>query len=120
MITSKENEFKCSLTVMGAFMQPQGQVQVILNLLMNHLNPQVSLDLPRFCIDVNENGEIECEDGFDNELIEKLKSYGHNIKYPITGYAKGVFGRGQIILLKESGVLCGGSDGRGDGMCIGY
>lgn len=120
MITTKDNEFKCSLTVMGAFMQPQGQVQVILNLLKNHLNPQISLDYPRFCINVNEDGEIEFEDGFNDEIIKELRLLGHNIKYPVVGYERGVFGRGQVILLNNNRVLCGGSDGRGDGMCIGF
>jgi gamma-glutamyltranspeptidase/glutathione hydrolase len=38
----------------------------------------------------------------------------------VSGYARGLFGRGQIILREvESGVLWGGSDPRADGCAMG-
>jgi gamma-glutamyltranspeptidase/glutathione hydrolase len=43
---------------------------------------------------------------------------GHPVEV-VSGYARAIFGRGQIIQrLPESGVLCGGSDPRADGCAM--
>ena len=105
-----------SYGVMGGFMQPQGHVQVLSALVDGGLDPQSALDLPRFCIDVEESGgRVAIEDGMPQDTYSSLEKMGHPV-YSVTGYERALFGRGQVILRDaESGVLCGGSDPRADG-----
>jgi gamma-glutamyltranspeptidase/glutathione hydrolase len=104
-----------SYGVMGGFMQPQGHVQVLSALKDAGLDPQSALDLPRFCIDVEESGgKVAIEEGMPKETTDALQKMGHPL-YGVTGYERALFGRGQVILRDEFGVLCGGSDPRADG-----
>jgi gamma-glutamyltranspeptidase/glutathione hydrolase len=105
-----------SYGVMGGFMQPQGHVQVLSALKDANLDPQSALDLPRFCIDIDEaGGKVAIEEGMPKETIDALQKMGHPI-YEVSGYERAMFGRGQVIMRdNESGVLCGGSDPRADG-----
>jgi gamma-glutamyltranspeptidase/glutathione hydrolase len=109
--------------VMGGFMQPQGHAQVLLNMLAFKYDPQAALDAPRFCIGAegipgDGNGRtVFLEDGISKEVCEKLKAMGHQAEM-VTGYKRGVFGRGQLIRSHvEDGaiVYSAGSDPRGDG-----
>ena len=95
--------------VMGGFMQPQGHVQVIINMLDYNLNPQAALDYPRW--KWNSGLDVSLEDSFDIRLAEELKNRGHLIGRETTD---GAFGRGQIILRNEAGVLCAGTEPRSD------
>ena len=107
-----------SFGVMGGFMQPQGHVQVFLSL-MDDTDPQSALDVPRFCIDVeDQGGRVALEKGIPLESMACLAEMGHPI-YPVTGYSRALFGRGQIILRDPiSGVLTAGSDPRADGCAM--
>lgn len=106
-------------------MQPQGHVQVLLNYIHGKLNPQASIDFPRYCIPAGyvqqadrEQDIVWVEEGMPNEILEYLKKLGHHIVVK-SGYERSLFGRGQMIF-KKDGVLCGGSDSRADGCAIGY
>lgn len=96
--------------VMGAFMQPQGHVQVIMNTVDFHMNPQDCLDAPRWQWIKEKN--IEVEPGFPAGTIESLINKGHNIC--INPEPAG-FGRGQIIWRDENGIMAGGTEPRADG-----
>jgi len=108
-----------SYGVMGGFMQPQGHVQVLSSLVDDGLDPQSALDLPRFCIDVEESGgRVALEEGMPDDVISDLQKMGHPV-YSVSGYDRALFGRGQVILRDaETGVLCAGSDPRADGCAM--
>ncbi|MEK6751180.1 MAG: gamma-glutamyltransferase [Chloroflexota bacterium] len=117
MVTREsDNSLYASYGVMGGFMQPQGHVQVLSALADGRLDPQSVLDLPRFCIDVDEaGGRVAIEEGMPKETMDALQKLGHPL-YEVTGYERALFGRGQVILRDaETGVLCAGSDMRADG-----
>jgi gamma-glutamyltranspeptidase/glutathione hydrolase len=92
----------------------------VLSALVDHkLDPQAALDLPRFCIDVEESGgRVAVEEGMPKKTMDALKKLGHPL-YEVSGYDRALFGRGQVILRDAaSGVLCAGSDPRADGCAM--
>ncbi|QWC00342.1 gamma-glutamyltransferase [Mycoplasmatota bacterium] len=82
--------------VMGGFMQPQGHLQVLMNMFDFGMNPQEALDAPRFRWDKELN--VALEPYFDPSIEEKLKSLGHKVSID---HSRGGFGRGQIIFNKK-------------------
>ena len=120
MVTREsDNSLFASYGVMGGFMQPQGHVQVLSALVDDGFDPQAALDLPRFCIDVEESGgRVAFEEGMSQETISGLKKLGHPV-HLVSGYERALFGRGQVILRDpRSGVLSAGSDPRADGCAM--
>jgi gamma-glutamyltranspeptidase/glutathione hydrolase len=97
--------------VMGAYMQPQGHVQMVMNMVDFHLNPQAALDAPRW--KWVEGKTVEFEHSTSPHIVEALARKGHVAKWAL---GSGSFGRGQIICRdNENGVLVGGSEPRADG-----
>ncbi len=96
--------------VMGGFMQPQGQLQLVTNLIDFHMNPQEALDAPRW--QWIGGRQIEMEQGTMRGLAEKMARYGHEISIPANSLS---LGRGQMILRDEDGTLCGATEPRFDG-----
>lgn len=117
MIT-KGGKLFAVLGVMGSYMQPQGHVQVIHGLVDRGLNAQEALDRPRFRVTgpfssgegLGEE-EVLVEEEFDEELAESLRRRGHVVKVG----DRELFGRGQVIVVREDGVVEAGSDVRADG-----
>ncbi len=104
-----------SYGLMGGFMQPQGHVQVLLNMTDFKMNPQRALDAPR--VRVFANGAVALEDAFDNDTRVALATRGHNL----VEADRPEFGGGQIIEIDpETGALAAGSDSRKDGAAVGY
>ena len=96
--------------VMGAYMQPQGHVQVVMNTVDFLLNPQASLDAPRW--QWIEGKKIWLEDRVPAEIVEDLRRRGHEITIK-SDYTS--FGRGEIIWRDDNGVLAGATEPRADG-----
>jgi gamma-glutamyltranspeptidase/glutathione hydrolase len=108
-----------SFGVMGGFMQPQGHLQVLTNLVDYHMNPQVALDAPRFRVDERGGLRVAIETGVPLKTRRGLAAMGHNVD-PQTTFAPG-FGSGDIIARDpETGVLWGASDPRKDGCAVGF
>lgn len=108
-----------SFGVMGGFMQPQGHVQVLVNMLDFGMSPQAALDAPRFeLIEPYAGGElVAIESGVDPAAARGLAALGHRITPAAAEFS---FGGGQIIVLDEQGVRRGGSDPRKDGCVVAY
>ncbi|MGX7950010.1 gamma-glutamyltransferase family protein [Oleidesulfovibrio alaskensis] len=120
-LTTHENgELHGVMGVMGGFMQPQGHVQILSALLDDGCNPQQALDRLRFCIQPDGAASVVAlEEGMDAVLADSLKARGHDVR-PVSGYARDLFGRGQIILRQPNGFWEAGSDGRADGLALGF
>ena len=95
--------------VMGGYMQPQGHVQVVMNYVDFHLDPQQALDAPRW--QWMRDGSVSVETRFDPELARALQRRGHRIGVDLD---TSLFGRGQMIVRLPNGVLVGGTESRTD------
>lgn len=107
---SKDGQPVGPFGVMGGFMQPQGHVQVVMNMIDFGLNPQQALDAPRWQW-VGEK-KVQVEQSFSPATVDALIRRGHKLEIVTDN---GVMGRGQIILRGEDGVLVGGTEPRSDG-----
>lgn len=102
-----------SFGVMGGDMQPQGHVQVLLNLIDFGMNVQEAGEAPRFR---HSAAGLALESAISPEARFGLNQRGHSIVTQI-----GIFGGFQGILFDhQKGVMMGGSDPRKDGLAIGY
>ncbi len=102
-----------SFGVMGGDMQPQGHVQVLLNLIDFGMNVQEAGEAPRFR---HSAAGLALESAITPEARYGLDARGHRVIHSV-----GVFGGFQGILIEpKTGVLMAGSDPRKDGMAIGW
>jgi gamma-glutamyltranspeptidase/glutathione hydrolase len=120
---SSDQSLHTTFTVMGGFMQPQGHLQVISNLIDWEDNPQEALDAPRFCIlagskDSDNELTIAIEEGHDEQVIKELREKFHQKITVLVGTERALFGRGQIIMRRKDGILQAGSDPRADGCAV--
>ncbi len=97
--------------VMGGFMQPQGQVQILSSIIDYDLMPQAALDLPRWRY--REDGTLAVEERLQN--LTPLVKKGHDVR--VLPASK--FGGAQFV--RQTGeTIVGASEPRKDGLTIGY
>ena len=95
--------------VMGGFMQPQGHVQVVVNAVDYHMNPQECLDAPR--MQWTGGRHIRLEREVPPHVALQLARMGHEIEIL---NVNSDMGRGQIIWRADNGLLVGGAEPRCD------
>ncbi len=123
---TKGGEPWLSFGVMGGAMQPQGHVQVLLNLIDFGMNLQEAGDAPRIQHDgstepagqataMRDGGEVDLETGFPYETVRALMRKGHSVRF-----ADGPYGGYQAIMVNPHGGYVGASESRKDGQAAGY
>jgi gamma-glutamyltranspeptidase/glutathione hydrolase len=123
---TKDGEAWLAFGVMGGDFQPQGHVQVLVNLIDFGMNLQEACDAPRLAHEGSSDptgtlleaggGTLSVEDGFAPEVLAELERRGH-----VLVDHDGIFGGFQGILWDaRNGVYVGGSDSRKDGQAAGW
>ncbi|MEL6431652.1 MAG: gamma-glutamyltransferase, partial [Planctomycetota bacterium] len=114
-----------SFGVMGGATQPQGHVQILVNMIDFGMNAQEAGDAPRMVHTgssqptgerMEKGGALHLESGFTPDVLRELMRRGHRLQS-----ADGIFGGYQGIRLNvETGVYAGASESRKDGHAAGY
>jgi gamma-glutamyltranspeptidase / glutathione hydrolase len=112
-ITPEGEEPWMSFGVMGGSMQPQGHVQLLLNLLVFGMDPQAAADAPRFRHLAGRR--VALEPPISDSVRSGLAALGHQVEELAPGSAGGA----QLIIRLGRGYVAA-SDPRKDGMAVGY
>jgi len=114
----KGDKLFMSFGVMGGAIQPQGHVQVLVNIIDLGMGLQQAIDAPRFRF--TSGRSVLMEDELTTNVIERLLERGH-VRGTPPGVLRSSMGGGQAIMIDPgSGTLMGASDPRKDGCALGY
>jgi len=122
---TKDGKPYMSFGVMGGGMQPQGHVQILVNMIDFGMNLQEAGDAPRIQhvgsseptgSQMRDGGTVYLESGLDYEVIRNLVLMGHRIQFDVGGYG----GYQAILFDEKNGVYYGASESRKDGQAAGY
>ncbi|MFC0330234.1 gamma-glutamyltransferase family protein [Paenibacillus sepulcri] len=102
--------------VVGGFMQPQGHVQTVMNMVDFGMDPQQALDASRW--QWMSERTFHMEGALPPETVSALLEKGHQLSVGLP--LNGGFGRGNIIQRLPGGVFAGGCDPRSDGAVAGW
>lgn len=125
---TKDNQPYMSFGVMGGAMQPQGHVQIVVNMIDYGMNLQEAGDAARWQhlgnteptdnadMYLQNGGYTEVERGIPWQTVQQLMQKGHDIRYGFGGYG------GYQAIKKDPvrGVYFGASESRKDGQAAGY
>lgn len=122
---TKNGEPFMSFGVMGGDMQPQGQVQILVNIIDFGMNIQEAGDAPRIQhsgssnpmgYQMTDGGIVSLESGFPYETIRALMEKGHVIQWDHGGFG----GYQAIMWDSRNRVFMGASESRKDGQAAGF
>jgi gamma-glutamyltranspeptidase / glutathione hydrolase len=122
---TREGKPFISFGVMGGDMQPQGHVQIVVNLVDFGMNLQEAGDAPRIYHtgsseptgqQMTTGGILNLESGFRTESIQKLMMMGHQVQWDLGSYG----GYQAIMWDDKNKVWFGASESRKDGHAAGY
>ncbi|PSP17087.1 gamma-glutamyltransferase [Halobacteriales archaeon QH_10_67_13] len=99
--------------VMGGYMQPQGHVQVLANLIDYEMPLQAALDAPRWRYRADES--LGVEDRLSTGIAPKLDRRGHDVRV----LQPGLFGGAQAVR-DDGDTLSGATEPRKDGQVAGF
>jgi gamma-glutamyltranspeptidase/glutathione hydrolase len=114
-----------SFGVMGGDIQPQGQVQVLCNIIDFGMNVQEAGDAPRFHHEgssgpnggeMRDGGTVYVESGIAPEVVRELLARGHRISRSASEFG----GYQGIWIDLRRRIMIGASESRKDGCAIGY
>ncbi len=112
--------------VMGGDMQPQGHVQVLINMIdfgmdvqaagdaarIRHVGSQTPTDIPMDA----DGGTVQVETRIPKSIIDALRAKGHQVEPAVGSYG----GYQAIMIDDEHGTIHGGTESRKDGAAVGY
>lgn len=127
----KDGQPLMTLGLMGGGMQPQGHVQVLINMVDYGMNIQEAGDAARINHDGGRQptepvsgpsadplGTLNVEPGIPAETVRRLREMGHDVRVVSDGI---MFGGYQAIMRDpETGVYAGATEMRKDGQASGY
>jgi gamma-glutamyltranspeptidase / glutathione hydrolase len=116
-----------SFGVMGGDMQPQGHVEILMNLIDFGMSLQEAGDAPRIQHEgstspegqaepMTNGGWVDLESGFPYETVRELMKKGHDVRFALGPYG----GYQAIEWDAKHRVYIGASEGRKDGQAAGY
>lgn len=125
---TKDGKPLISYGVMGGAMQPQGHVQILVNMVDYGMNLQEAGDAARWQhlgsteptdgqdTYLDDGGYIEVESGIPYNTVRELMRKGHDVRYGLGGYG----GYQAIMIDHANGTYIGASESRKDGQVAGY
>lgn len=123
----KDDEPVMSFGLMGGSMQPQGHVQILVNMLDYGMNVQEAGDAARFLHDGGREptgvhgdplGTLYLEPGVPGVTVQRLRQMGHQVEIDVSGVR---FGGYQAIMVdREKGSYAGATEMRKDGTVVAW
>lgn len=125
----KDEQPVMAFGVMGGFLQPQGHVQILVNIIDLEMNVQEAGDAARFIhsgdsqptgSEMTDGGRLLLESGVNPDVVEELRRRGHVVDYGARPYIGSVGGYQAVWRDPDTGVYHGATEMRFDGAALGY